>query len=804
MKKALHEVEPITYHVSTTIIQGEARVGKTCLKSLILSLPYNEVSTSCIEAPHIAYGNFSVGRYAGTDGKGWKLVTDDKMDDRIIAELQDRVRAVPNNEEILNMTPATVNTPITENETQNPQEMSQESSSSTLSQKEITAASDAESESIQSDQSLSETADCDTHQQEHIDTETETENKETENTETENTETGNTVTENTETENTETENTETENMEAENTEADLMQKFDALEFCKRLSKEPGFYCDREWLFFIDSGGQIQFQKLLLAFLPCTTALILVVNLSKKLSDPPSTSMQLSDETIDTDECTLSVEDVLKQVLSAVASNARKLQLQIKDIPGITIPKEEKLNVISVGTHRDKLEKAVNHDSKKVKKNIEEMTKKLYTLLSSLDDICDFKSSKYNLRFYDVNGAKAKEEPSTSEPLPSKITEISESLRGGAYKINVPLRWHLFGVILRKEAIESEGILKKSSCEVYGKSLDMSPEDVDNALKFFHTLKMLFYYHESPAKDIVFVKLDSLIDIIRDLVIHVCTFRNDDCALMEERELFYNGFLSQETLKSFNSYKKVADICENESEKKFSEKLLGLFEHLDIAVELENENFLMPALLPVSDLRQLPSTKSTVPLVFYFKTAVPMGLYCAVIVYLLLIRAPGNKWRITSEYGNYSNYFNLERDFEAGLSSTIVLIEQLNCIEVYCDNDKDERHNVANDIERAIREVMKKKKIDYEMPQPGFYCPCGKGKKHTAILEDKVNIICESSNINQCTKMPEAICEEYWSWFMNKQEIETMLKARKPTHSNKQNCESKSLMVAYNTFKCYVL
>ena len=602
LKKALKEVTPITYHVSTAIVQGEARVGKTCLKSLILSLPYNEVSTSCIEAPRIAYGNFSIDHYAGTDGKGWKLVTDDKMDDKIIAELQDRVRAVANNNKILNMTPATVNTPITEIETQNPQEMSQEISSPTLSQNEIIAASHTESESIQSDQPST-----DTHQPEHT--------------------------------NTETENNETENMETENMETDLVQKFNALEFCKRISKEPGFYHDREWLYFIDSGGQIQFQKLLLAFMPCTTSLILVVNLSKKLSDPPSTSMQLSDETIDTDECTLSVEDVLKQVLSAVASNARKLRLQIKDIPDIKIP-QEKLNVISVGTHRDELEKAVNHDSKKVKENIEGTTKKLYTLLSSLGDICDFKSSKYNLCFYDINGAKAKEKPSSSEPLPSEITEISESLRGGAYKINVPLRWHYFGVILRKESKNSEGVLKKSSCEVYGESLDMSVEDVDNALKFFHTLKMLFYYHESPAKDIVFVKLDSLIDIIRELMIHVCTFRNDDCALMEERELFYNGFLSQETLKSLKSHKKVAaQICESESENKFSKQLLGLFEHLDIAVELENENFLMPALLPVSDLQQLPST---VPLLFYFRTAVPMGLYCAVIVHLS-IRVPENEW-----------------------------------------------------------------------------------------------------------------------------------------------------------------
>ena len=746
LKKALDEAEPITYYVSTAIVQGEARVGKTCLKSLILSLPYNEVSTSCIEAPHIAYyGNFSIDHYAGTDGKGWKLVTDDKMDEKIIAWLQDRVHVVANNEET--QTRATVNTPITEIETQNPQEMPQEISSPTT-QKKITAASHAVSKNIQSDQPLSATVDRDTHQSEYIDTETEN----------------------------------NENMETENMETDLVQKFDALEFCKRISTEPGFYHDREWLYFIDSGGQIQFQKLLLAFMPCTTSLILVVNLSKKLSDPPSTSMQLSDEKIDTDECTLSVEDVLKQVLSAVASNARKLRLQIKGIPGIKIP-PKKLNVISVGTHRDELEKAVNCDlekveekveekavEEKVEENIEEMKDKLHTLLSSLGDICDFESDEYNLHFYDINGAKAKEEPSLSKPLPSEIKEISESLRGGAYEINVPLRWHYFGVTLRKESIKSEGILKKSSCEVYGKSLDMSAEDVDNALKFFHTLKMLFYYHDSPAKNIVFVKLDSLIDIIRNLVIHVCKFRNKKSALRKERELLYNSSLTQKTLESFDSYKKVAAVCENESEKKFSEKLLGLFEHLDIAVELESKNFLMPALLPVSDLQHLPST---VPLLFHFKTAVPMGLYCAVIVYLLSIRVPGNRWQITSKYGNYSNYFNLERDFGTGLSLKVVLVEQLNCIEVYCD-DKDERHKVTIDIKRAIGEVMKKKLIDYEMPQQGFYCPCGIETKHTAILEDNIYIRCKYSRTNPMSKDTR---EEYWSWFMNKQEIATTLKEK---------------------------
>ena len=48
----------------------------------IMSLPYKEESTSCIEAPCIAYC------YASTNGKCWKLVTDDDMDKKIITEIQ--------------------------------------------------------------------------------------------------------------------------------------------------------------------------------------------------------------------------------------------------------------------------------------------------------------------------------------------------------------------------------------------------------------------------------------------------------------------------------------------------------------------------------------------------------------------------------------------------------------------------------------------------------------------------------------------------------------------------------------------
>ena len=60
----------------------------------------------------------------------------------------------------------------------------------------------------------------------------------------------------------------------------------------------------------------------------------------------------------------------------------------------------------------------------------------------------------------------------------------------------------------------------SHCQDIGRMLHMSPDEVVTCLKFFHMLNMLLYYPNSPAKDIVFIQLDSIIDILKDLMIMV--------------------------------------------------------------------------------------------------------------------------------------------------------------------------------------------------------------------------------------------------------------------------------------------
>ena len=703
-----------------------------------MSLPYEEVSTSCIEAPCIAF------RYASTGGKCWKLVSDDEMDQKIIAEIQQRASggsALTDSDTAPKNKDSDMNS-ITHSDTPKvPSESTDELPKDATNMPNVIS---------QEEQELN---DQEYNDQEHDDQE---HNDQDDNVAT-----------------TKTSETKQTTLAMPNANNDIFK------LCLEKYGIDRFDLHKEWLYLIDSGGQIQFQKLLLAFMPCTTTLILVVNLSKNLSDLSSSVMKLSqNKTIKFgSKYSLKVEDVLKQVLSAVASNARQYRSALRDSKYIEFP-AGKLQVISVGTHRDKYDELICKGEKI--ETLEEKKRKLISILSSVEGPWDIiyadKSTldaddNQSSPLHEIDGRKAAVNCHYTD---GAIEKICTSLKDRKYTIKVPLKWHYFSVLLHKEAEKKNGVLMISSCEAFGIPLGMTDSDVRSALKFFHTLNVLFYYHDSPAKDIVFVKLDSLINIIRELVVEVCWSRSGQKEQPEKedvKKLAVKSYLSTTALKSFKSFKDAAKFLSNADD--FSTNLLGLFEHLKIAAKLPEGEFLMPALLPVGDTSKPQFLPSTIPLLFYFETTeVPMGLYCAVVVHLL--SDSKRNWRITTRDREKccSNYFTLQRNvFADSLGLKIVLVEQLKCIEVYCDK-KEKRHEINKIISEAIDKVMNNKLND--KPTPKFYCPCREERDHTARVQEKVNIICDEANDNQDPDKRE----EYWSWFMECQEIEDLKRERK--------------------------
>ena len=522
--------------------------------------------------------------------------------------------------------------------------------------------------------------------------------------------------------------------ESASEEMAMSPNFDPLKFCKkRCHGRFGDY--KEWIQIINSDGvQIQFQKLLFALMPWTTDVHLV-NASKNLSEP-STSLQLHQMECETSH------------FQSLSTNTQS----------------KKLLVISVGIHSEKVPLLTNIES-------------------SEEKLKPFNDSDYAENLFKLFETEA-------ERVDRRSKRITKLLRKGAYEVEVPLKWHYFGVILRKEAVKSNGVLTKSSCVEYGKSLDMSVEDVDKALESLHMSKLLLYYHDSPVKDIVFVKLDSLINIVRELVDNVKYYQTSEEIVPYQLSLLATkGYLSVATLKSCKAVQAIAEGVYDKNCSVCSKKILEVFQYVNITAKISEGQFFMPAILPVrnvSDPRNLPTT---IPLCFYSNNCrVPMGSYCAVVIHLLSADAE-NRWQITSNDVNFFNYYTLRKNNSNEQDLKIVLVEQLSWIEIYCEEISDVRIKVREEIEEVIRVVMDDKF------EPGFKCPCGaEGDDHIAKfrLKDSFAIICTWNKKEQ--KLSESDLDHYCSWFMDQGKIkEIKRRRRKDNHSKERNNESKCVL-----------
>uniref|UniRef100_A0A1X7TC73 Uncharacterized protein n=1 Tax=Amphimedon queenslandica TaxID=400682 RepID=A0A1X7TC73_AMPQE len=493
-------------------------------------------------------------------------------------------------------------------------------------------------------------------------------------------------------------------------------------------------------------------------MPYASVLLLVVNLSKDLNDPSSTAMQLSEGEINVGQYSLSVIEVLKQLLSAITSSAQQYRSLIADDSTLSKcikPPSDKLKVLPVATHRDEYDETRTESVEEKKKQLKQVFK--------LHDSCKIIGHEGRIFLHEIDGRDALTvDHNRHNPNLDKIVKILDE---SAYEIKVPLKWYCFGVLLHDVAKESCGILSLSYCQELGQQLKvgLSSEESLSAIKFLSFLNKLLFYPDSPASDLVFVNLESLINIIRDLVVSICKDHsavNND--LLPNREpLVSRGELSTEILME------ASEQCRNISQSipKFESKILGLFEYLLIAAPMPNEGcFLMPALLPIKNVSDINPFPDTTPLLLYFKAAVPMGLFCAIIVHLLSHK--DSSWNVAEEESNFSNYFTLRcPDL---LRSDIVLVEQLDCITVYCEAADD--YIPARDaVEEAVDVAMSKHKLSTcEKPKRAFYCPCGKGR-HAAVASW---LKTQNCYVFRCTSnnKPQSLAVECLSWLYQTSKI----------------------------------
>ena len=499
---------------------------------------------------------------------------------------------------------------------------------------------------------------------------------------------------------------------------------------------------KEWLYFIDCGGQIQFQQLVQAFIPCASVLILVTSLAENLSSQCSASFEYEeDKSYDVSNYLPSIETLLRHLTLMVSSSSLQQELvevnELSDV--IKIPK--KLKVLIVATHRDLYEEQLRNGERM--ETIDEKEEKLEQIFMHIEDNLVFLDGKI---VFEVDGRKASQED-FDDPA---IKEIRAELRDQAFEVDIPLSWYAFEILLREWSSTPKGcgVLSLKDCETIGFSLGLKKEEVHSALKFFHLLNTILYY--PGVSDLVFINPHCLIEVIHELVLFVCKSRRGmkiGRETAECRKVVKQGKISKDVLNTIS--KKCSQISKFFPDHNFSSLLLRIFKHLLIATERPNKKFFMPALLPLTDPSQ-SILSSHFSLLLYFKKGVPLGLFCAMIVNLLLLGVDSSVdvcddfvWSIDRTSTMFSNLITLQH---YDMKGKVVFVESNDCFEIHFQYAEDKEKG-EKDIYSTLNDTIEKRKYDnsrikYKLAS---FCPCPKQPRHAAILHASDKLRCMISH-----------------------------------------------------------
>ena len=521
---------------------------------------------------------------------------------------------------------------------------------------------------------------------------------------------------------------------------------------------------KDWLYFIDSGGQIQFQQILQAFIPCVSVLMLVINLAQDLSSESSAELHCEDgKKYSVSEYSLQVETLLRRLTSMITFRNYKQQNDMTSEGSrrlsSAIKPPDRLKVITIATHEDKCEFG------QVNEVIAHKVDQLKQIFQSVSDNLLYQNPTTGELLFKVDGRKASDTEETfDDELKSTISDIRNELSKQAFKVDVPLTWYAYEILLRDSTSISCGVLTVEECMTLGIDLGLEDDEIQPVLRFFSLLNSILYYPKEVT-NLVFIDPHSLIEVVNELMVFVCKVRNGvdiGPGTLAGPDMAYFGIISSDVFSHEEHFKKFHEISnavinlKSEETIDFKLHLFSIFTHLLLAIKLPdskppNEKYFMPALLPLTDpLNAIPfESSNNTPLLFYFRNGVPVGLFCAMVVNLLSTKL-NNKflWSLDKSTSKiYSNYILLRSKCLLG---EVTLVESSDWFGICCECPADQL-KVKEAIENAIAKTKKKRKIEVEW-EIAFFCPCGQQPRHHAFLKHHYSMLfCE------LIKSPYGVC-----------------------------------------------
>ena len=368
---------------------------------------------------------------------------------------------------------------------------------------------------------------------------------------------------------------------------------------------------RDRITLIDTGGQPQFHEVLPMFMRDTSASMFTIKLDDSLDDHPL--IEFYDESgklVGSCRSPFTNQQILMRCMRVIQSQASQSQEGFCPTP------------IFVGTHMD-LEVQCQEPR-------EEKNQKIHNMLPpALQDNAIYCDKWLKELIFAVN---AKTPGQHEKKITAEIRRVIVE-RSHVKPKQIPLRWHALELALQKLMLElGRGALSKAEGLAVARRFHFTDESFEEALKYLDNLNILFYYKD-VLPDVIFCDPQVLLDKVTELVEHSYRLQTGACqhiaAAGKLRKFRDQGIVTLEMLskKEFGRHYVQGLFSPVE--------LLKLFKKLLIVSPITEEEYLMPCLLRVTQEPTLLAPSSSVPsLLFYFPNSPLLGIFCALVAYLL--------------------------------------------------------------------------------------------------------------------------------------------------------------------------
>lgn len=510
-----------------------------------------------------------------------------------------------------------------------------------------------------------------------------------------------------------------------------------------------------FVFFVDTGGQPQFQEILPNFIKCDIN-ILVHNLSQRLEHCPHFDYVVDGKRFSVPEkMKLSNLTIIEQSVRSITSSL------------VTADVDRKPHVVILGTFKDECIPNPDRQPVEFDKMLREKSK---TINDTIKHYVGYSAGKCSL----YSGQRGKDQVIVAidgskngwDSNHAALEKLKVFIDGQAQNrpFEVPIKYFIFLQHLKARGKKVSYITLKECNEIASAS-NMTPTEVKEALRLFDEFNIMLYF---PAilENVVFLKPGYLFGLVTDLI--VSSFQCEDCMTSERQQFQDTGVFTAAILRQISSL----GLASGEfTQQLFLRLLKGLF----VIAELQAGVFFMPCVLPLENRMEVTEYREFMasegidgPFMLSFASKMsPRGLFCALLVAL----AGRPEWKLPELEQRYRNLvvFKLWKEANVGISSCIggvAIVDKNSCrLEVYTTCGKSECPDIRRTVCYALVEACVNLKYDpKELVNFGFPCQCGVGELHSTEAYPDRDMWKERCSNNR--KRRYCLSKERMVWFGN--------------------------------------